>query len=232
MRLNAVCTSSVSVGRLAFERSFATTAQSARATWILCACYPATYWPSKNIRPIGAMAATMTTTNHKQKPSFGCIGLLFGCGIRPKGGNDNDIAPSKSRSPTSNITVEDDGKQNMTSAGDKQAPPSPATTAATEDASVHSTSTDDELPDDPATHTSANPATGNSGSIFRGISAMEKNIMRVLFSFLFTLLTLGLAGRSAGPGKKVITDGSSDSKSSNSCTAENPDSCSTEKKED
>lgn len=127
-----------------------------------------------------------------------------------------------------------DGKHNKSSASDQQAPPSPATTAATEDTSVQSV--DDEMPDvdDPATHTgSANPATGNnSGSIFRGSSAMEKNIMRVLFSFLFTLLTLGLAGRWAGSGEKAITDGSSDSESSNSCTAENVDACATEKKED
>ena len=172
------------------------------------------------------------------KSSFGCIGILFGCGIKSKVSDENDIAPSKCRSqakaPSSPITVEDDGKLNKKSAAEQQAPPSPDKTEVTEDDSLHSV--DDEMPDvdDPATHNgSANPAAGNnSGKIFRGNSAMEKNIMRVLFSFLLTLLTLGLAGRSAGSGKKAITDGSSESKSSNSCTAENHDACSTEKKED
>ena len=130
--------------------------------------------------------------------------------------------------------MEDDGKHNKTRAAEQQAPPSPDKTEATEDTSLHSV--DDEMPDvdNPSTHTgSANPAAGNnSGSIFRGSSAMEKNIMRVLFSFLLTLLTLGLAGRSAGSGKKAITDGSSDCKPSDSFTAENADAGATEKKED
>ena len=179
---------------------------------------------------------TMTTSQPKQKSSLGCVGLLFGCGIRSKVSDDENIAPSKS-SPTDGkipFTVEGDGKHSKASAAEQQLPPSPDKTEATEDASLHSV--DDEMPDvdDLATHTgSANPATGsNSGSIFRGNSAMEKNIMRVLFSFLLTLLTLGLAGRSAGSDKKAITGGSSESKSSNSCTAENPDACSTKKKED
>ena len=179
----------------------------------------------------------MATTQPKQKSSFGCIGILFGCGIRSKVSDENDIAPSKCRSqakaPSSPITVEDDGKHNKTRAAEQQAPPSPDKTEATEDTSLQSE--DDEMPDvdDPATHNgSAKPATGNSGIIFRGSSAMEKNIMRVLFSFLFTLLTLGLAGRSAGSGKKAITDGSSDSKPSDSFTAENADAGATEKKED
>ena len=180
------------------------------------------------------------TTQPKQKSSFGCIGILFGCGIKSKVSDENDIVPSKCRSqakaPSSPITVEDDGKHNKKSATEQQAPPSPDKTEATEDDSLDSV--DDEMPDvdDPATHNgSASAPTGNNGStrsIFRGSSAMEKNIMRVLMSFLLTLLTLGLAGGSAGSGKKAITDGSSDSKSSNSCTAENPDACSTEKKED
>ena len=133
--------------------------------------------------------------------------------------------------PSSPITVEDDEKHTKKISGDQQAPPSPATTEATDDTSLHSV--DDTIPDvdDPATHTST--ATGNNGStrsIFRGSSAMEKNIMQVLMSFLLTLLTLGLAGRSAGSGKKAITDGSSDSKSSATCT-KNPDASSTEEED-
>ena len=83
--------------------------------------------------------------------------------------------------------------------------------------------------DDPATHSGS----ANSGTIFRGMpmSAMEKNIMRVLLSYLLALLTLGLADRSAGSSKKAITDGSSESKKVKFSTA-NPDACSTEKKKD
>ena len=176
----------------------------------------------------------------QQKSSFGCIGVLFGC----QSNAVDDIVPPKSRSPTSKheevdpsspITVEDDEKHTKRSSGNQQPPPSPATTEATDDTSLHSV--DDTMPDvdDPATHPSSpNSATGNNGStrsIFRGSSAMEKNIMRVLMSFLLTLLTLGLAGGSVGSGKKAIAGGSSDNKSSATCT-KNPDACSTEKKED
>ena len=182
---------------------------------------------------------TMTTSQPKQKSSLGCVGLLFGCGIRSKVSDDENIAPSKSSptkhgkiDPSSPITVEGDGKHSKASAAEQQLPPSPDKTEASEDASV--LSEDDEMPDvdDPATHTgSANPATGNSGTIFRGMSAMEKNIMRILFSYLFALLTLGLADRSTGSSKKAITDGSSESKKVKSSTAD-PDACSTEKKKD
>lgn len=207
---------------------------STRTTWIHSLCLLIGHR-----RIFGPLEKYLTmTTQPEQKSSFGCIGILFGCGIKTKVSDENDIAPSKCRSqamaPSSPITVEDDGKHNKKSATEQQAPPSPDKTEATEDDSHHSV--DYEMPDvdDPATHAgSANSATGNnSGSILRGSSAMEKNIMRVLFSFLLTLLTLGLAGRSAGSGKKAITDGSSERKSSNLCTAENPDACSTEKKED
>ena len=179
---------------------------------------------------------TMTTSQPKQKSSLGCVGLLFGCGIRSKVSDDENIAPSKS-SPTEDgkipTTVESNGKHSKANAAEQQQlPPSPDKTEASEDASV--LSEDDEMPDvdDLATHTgSANPATGNSGTIFRGMSAMEKNIMRILFSYLFALLTLGLADRSTGSSKKAITDGSSESKKVKFSTAD-PDACSTEKKED
>jgi len=164
--------------------------------------------------------AIMATSQSKQKSSLGCIGLLFGCGVRSK--SNDPGTPTKHVTKidgSSPITVEDDDGNKKSSAG-QEAPPSPDNTEATEDSSL-----DGDMPDmdDPATNTSTNYASifrGSvfQGSVFRGSSAMERNIARVLYSFLITLLTLGLAGRSSASREKALAYGS---ESKPSATTEN-----------
>jgi len=84
--------------------------------------------------------------------------------------------------------------------------PSPANTEGTEDSSL------DDVPnmDDPAM---TSRATGNAGSgttFSFGGSSMERRITQVIFSFLLTFLTLGMAGRSDSK-KAIAVDDSSKS---------------------
>ena len=126
------------------------------------------------------------------------LGLLFGCGIRSKKDGDAGLARSSATNPKP--TVETDGIHKQPEENKAVNPPSPTNTEDTEDSSV------DDIPnmDDPAT-TSRATATGNAGSgttFSFGGSSMERRIAQVIFSFLLTFLTLGMAGRSDS--KKAI----------------------------
>ena len=143
------------------------------------------------------IAAAMTTAaaapqagSNKSKARRN-LGLLFGCGIRSKQ-KDSNAGLTRSSKPTRKPTVETDGINKTVN------PPSPANTEGTEDSYM------DDVPnmDDPTT---TSRATGNaaSGTTFSfGGSSMERRITQVIFSFLLTFLTLGMAGRSDS--KKTI----------------------------
>ena len=125
------------------------------------------------------------------------LGLLFGCGIRSKqkGSNAGLTKPKP--------TVETDGINKQLEENKAVIPPSPANTEGTEDSSI------DDVPnmDDPAT---TSRATGNAGSgttFSFGGSSMERRITQVIYSFLLTFLTLGMAGRSDSK-KAIVADDS------------------------
>ena len=120
------------------------------------------------------------------------LGLLFGCGIRSKQ-KDSNAGLTKPKP-----TVETDGIHKQPEENKAVDQPSPANTEGTEDSSL------DDVPnmDDPAM---TSRATGNAGSgttFSFGGSSMERRITQVIFSFLLTFLTLGMAGRSDS--KKTI----------------------------
>ena len=120
------------------------------------------------------------------------LGLLFGCGFRSKQ-KDSNAGLTRSSATKPKPTVETDGINKQPEENKAVNPPSPANTEGTEDSSM------DDVPnmDDPAT---TNAGIGTTFSF--GGSSMERRITQVIFSFLFTFLTLGMAGRSDS--KKTI----------------------------
>ena len=138
------------------------------------------------------------------------LGLLFGCGVRSKQKN-GDAALTRSSQTKPKPTVDAEGKHKQPEENKAVIPPSPATTVETDASSL------DDVPnmDDPATTSTVTATNAGSGTTFSfGGSSMERRITQVIFSFLLTFLTLGMAGRSDSK-KAIATD---DSKSPESGT--------------